>query len=110
MDANGKVTAVGVGQAIITVYDSDNHAAQLTVEVVLFRPDTQPADPAVRYGDVNGDNSIDLKDVMTMRRVLAGWDIALDAAAADVNKDGSFDLKDVVRLRQYLAGGWDITL
>lgn len=62
-------------------------------------------------GDANGDGSIDLKDVVIMRRVLAGgWDITVDTAVCDVNGDGSFDLKDVVYLRRYLAGGWDIKL
>ena len=61
-------------------------------------------------GDVNNDNSVDLKDVTIMRRALAGWNVALNESAADVNKDNSFDLKDVVFLRRYLAGGWDIEL
>ena len=62
-------------------------------------------------GDVNEDGSVDLKDVVAMRRALAGgWDLSINETAADVNKDGSFDLKDVVTLRRYLAGGWDIEL
>lgn len=62
-------------------------------------------------GDVNEDGSIDLKDVVVMRRILAGgWEITYNEAACDVNGDSSFDLKDVVYLRRYLAGGWDIKL
>ncbi len=64
----------------------------------------------IRYGDVNDDDSVDLKDIGFMRRALAGWDVTLNETAADVNKDGSFDLKDVVILRRYLAGGWEIEL
>ena len=62
-------------------------------------------------GDVNEDGSVDLKDVLMMRRALAGgWELAINEQNADVNKDGSFDLKDVTILRRYLAGGWDVTL
>lgn len=62
-------------------------------------------------GDINEDGSIDLKDVVVMRRILAGgWEITYNEAACDVNGDSSFDLKDVVYLRRYLAGGWDIKL
>lgn len=62
-------------------------------------------------GDVNEDGSIDLKDVVVMRRLLAGgWEITYNEAACDVNGDNSFDLKDVVYLRRYLAGGWEIKL
>ena len=65
----------------------------------------------VRPGDVNNDGSLDLKDIVIMRRALAGgWDLRIDGEAADVNKDGSFDLKDVVLLRRYIAGGWGIEL
>lgn len=64
----------------------------------------------IRYGDVNDDDSVDLKDIGFMRRALAGWDVTLNETAADINKDGSFDLKDVVILRRYLAGGWEIEL
>lgn len=61
-------------------------------------------------GDVNGDGSVDLKDVTYMRRALVGWEDTIIEAAADVNRDGSVDLKDLVILRRYLAGGWNIEL
>ena len=64
----------------------------------------------MKYGDVNNDGSIDLKDVTELRRALADWDVTINEKAADVNKDGSLDLKDLVILRRYLAGGWDIDL
>ena len=49
--------------------------------------------------------SIDLKDVVTMRRQLAGgWEQTFNAENADFNLDGVFNLKDVVWLRQFLAG------
>lgn len=69
----------------------------------------EPQPGEMGTGDVNGDESIDLKDVTLMRRALAGWDITIDESKADVNGDGSFDLKDVTVLRRYLAG-WDVTL
>lgn len=62
-------------------------------------------------GDPNGDGTIDLKDVVLIRRFLAGgWDLTVNEANADVNADGILDLKDVVILKRYLAGGWNVTL
>lgn len=62
-------------------------------------------------GDPNGDGVIDLKDVVLIRRYLAGgWDLTVNEANADVNDDGILDLKDVVILKRYLAGGWNVTL
>ena len=138
ISAQGKLTAVGVGEAIISVFDADFNSVRIIVHVVPFEdtsvttaaetvttaesvtpapetttePVTTTTEPEneVRTGDANGDNSIDLKDVMMMRRALAGWDVTVDEAAADINKDGSFDLKDVVLLRRYLAGGFNISL
>lgn len=70
---------------------------------------TEPA--GIRRGDVNKDSSVDLKDVVVMRRNLAGgWPDQADQQSADVTRDGSFDLKDVVVLRRYLAGGSGLTL
>lgn len=62
-------------------------------------------------GDVNGDGSIDLKDVVLIRRYIAGgWNVTIDKTAADVNNDEAVNLKDVVMLRRYIAGGWGVTL
>ena len=62
-------------------------------------------------GDANNDGAIDLKDVVMIRRYVAGgWDVEIDTANADVNSDNAVDLKDVVMLRRYIAGGWDVEL
>ena len=64
-----------------------------------------------KSGDVNGDGSVNLKDVVMIRRYIAGgWNVAIDEKLADVNKDGSVNLKDVVMIRRYIAGGWNVEL
>ena len=62
-------------------------------------------------GDVNGDGAINLKDVVLLRRYIAGgWNVTVDEDIADVNSDKTVNLKDVVLLRRYIAGGWDVAL
>ena len=62
-------------------------------------------------GDVNEDNVVDLKDVILIRRYIAGgWENKLNIDNADVNDDSAVDLKDVIYIRRYIAGGWDIEL
>lgn len=62
-------------------------------------------------GDVNGDGSVNLKDVVMIRRYIAGgWGVTLDEDIADVNGDAAVNLKDVVLLRRYIAGGWNVVL
>ena len=57
-------------------------------------------------GDINGDGSVDMKDVLLLRRSIAGL-VTLTAAettCADVNRDKSVDMKDVLLLRRVIAG------
>ena len=62
-------------------------------------------------GDVNGDGTVNLKDVVLIRRFIAGgWDADVDKALADANGDGTVNLKDVVLIRRFIAGGWNVEL
>ena len=79
---------------------------KVKVEEVVSDYDTNK-----NYGDINNDNTINLKDVVILRRYIAGgWGINIDETIADVNDDGAVNLKDVVLLRRYIAGGWNVTL
>ena len=67
--------------------------------------------PEYTLGDPNGDGEIDVKDVIAIRRFIAGgYDIAIADKAADVNKDGKVDIKDVIVIRRYIAGGYGVEL
>ena len=62
-------------------------------------------------GDINNDKTVDIKDVMLMRRYVAGgYGVTLNESVADVNKDGSVDIKDVMLMRRYVAGGYGVVL
>ncbi len=60
-------------------------------------------------GDVNGDGTVNNKDVVMLFRYASGSDVAVNVAALDVNGDGSVNNKDVVVLFRYVSGA-DITL
>lgn len=58
-------------------------------------------------GDIVKDNKIDLKDLLYMRRHLAGLEPSINTLVADIQPaegDGKVDLKDLLFLRRYLAG------
>ncbi len=54
-------------------------------------------------GDVNNDGVVDVADVITLRRYLAGgYGVEINEAAADMDADGTITVADVVLLRRYL--------
>ena len=67
--------------------------------------------PSYRLGDANGDGEITVKDVVPIRRTIAGgYTVTMNADAADVNGDGQVTVKDVVPIRRFIAGGYGVEL
>ncbi len=57
-------------------------------------------------GDLNMDGIINSKDVVMLRRRIAGgYDLDINESAGDVNNDGTLNSKDVVFIRRYIADG-----
>ena len=59
---------------------------------------------AAIYGDADGDGSVTMKDVLLLRKHIAGLSATVDSVAADVNGDNSIDMKDVLLMRKFIAG------
>ena len=85
------------------IYDEDEQDIAFTAQngaVVV---------PAYLPGDINGDGSVNNKDVTRLFRYVSGWDVEVVEAALDVNGDGSVNNKDVTRLFRYVSG-WDVVI
>ena len=55
-------------------------------------------------GDVNDDGIVDVADVITLRRYLAGgYNVTIDVVASDINGDGNITVGDIVLLRRMLV-------
>ena len=89
-------TEAGTVTLEFTAFDGFFSSGSYTVTLTVL--------DAYLAGDVNNDGQVDAKDVTALRRYLAGWGIAIQAASADMNGDGSVDAKDVTVLRRQLAG------
>ena len=56
-------------------------------------------------GDVNDDGIVNVVDVITLRRYIAGgYNVVIDEVAADINSDGYITVLDIVLLRSLLVG------
>ncbi len=91
--ANGKLTAVAVGGATITVtaskegYDDVQETVAVTVAPIIS-------------GDVNLDGEVNTLDIQTAINIAIGRTVptALQIEAADLNNDGKVNILDVVKI------------
>ena len=59
--------------------------------------------PVFIRGDVDGNGTLTMKDLLTLRKLIAGADED-GAFNSDVDGDGAVNMKDVLALRKILAG------
>ena len=97
-----------------TGWNTDKNAT-----TALYRPgDTYTANASLALyaiwsvrspGDVNGDGTVDAKDVTVLQRYVNNWSVTILPENADVNGDGTADAKDVTLIRRYV-NGWGTVL
>ena len=112
-DENGKAVVkvkldkTGIADLTFGIEDSEFTQA---VQIAVVEPESYEVfKDSLMYGDVNGDNVVNLKDAILIRRyITGGWGVQLDEKLADVGHDGSVNLRDVVMICRYTAGGWDV--
>lgn len=70
------------------------------------QPATEPDKPTLPkiYGDADGDGMINAKDVLLLRKYMAGYNIEINTELMDVNLDGAINAKDVLLIRKFMAG------
>ncbi|MBQ7827907.1 MAG: dockerin type I repeat-containing protein, partial [Clostridia bacterium] len=61
------------------------------------------------YGDTNSDGKINLSDVSSLLKKIAGWEVSLDGTACDVNLDEKTNLTDASNILKKIAG-WRVFL
>ena len=62
-----------------------------------------------KKGDINGDTTINNRDLAILMQYLNGWPVEITAEAADVNADDSVNNRDYALLMQYI-NGWPVEL
>lgn len=72
----------------------------------IQKDDADKLQPITVYspGDINGDGSVNNKDLTRLMKYLSGEDVLVIEDVIDINGDGSINNKDLARLMKYLAG------
>lgn len=69
----------------------------------------QSPEETISLGDINGDYTINNKDLGLLMQYLNGWDVQVNVDMSDVNRDNAINNKDYGILMQYV-NGWDVSL
>jgi len=94
----GVIVESGAGPNVAAYFFADAGGGTLTykdgrlyIEVIL-------------YGDVDGNGTVNSRDVTALERWIAGWPGEVNKDAADVNSDGIINSRDVTVLERHFAG------
>ena len=60
------------------------------------------------YGDANTDGTVNMKDVLALRKYLADTPVDISMEAADATQDNEVNMKDVLAIRKFVAGLADL--
>lgn len=93
---NGVVTALNTGKAIITVSNTDGYQVSVSVTVESVAENIK--------GDVNGNNVVNIIDLIIMQKWMMSMPDAeiKDTASADLNEDGKINIIDFCLMKSIL--------
>ena len=94
VSSKGLITAIGEGEAVISIIDPDFNVVQISITVI----------PVIMYGDCNGDGEFNVADAVLLQK----WLLAVpdthfaDWRAADFTKDNRLDVFDLCLMKREL--------
>jgi uncharacterized protein YjdB len=95
VDANGVVTAVGIGEAVITAVAEGTDVKDTCVVSVVPIP-----------GDANNDGIVTVTDIVVTASYILGDDVpGFVPSSVDLNDDGKVNVTDIVLLVNIILGG-----
>lgn len=93
---------------VVTAQNGSTRTYTLTVNrgAATSNPTTPSTPIGTTKGDMNGDGTINYKDIVKMQRIIMGLEQNTDQAKqiADINKDGTINYKDIVKVQRHIMG------
>jgi hypothetical protein len=98
VDSDGIVKGISAGTAIITATSKDISDLKRTCTITVTEAST--------LGDTNGDNNVNISDLMLVLNHVCGKSTLTGTAftAGDVNGDGKVDLQDLMKILNFVSG------
>jgi len=79
------------------------------VETETPTPSVTPGADDFLPGDVTGDGTVDIMDVIRLLKHVSGWDVKIVTENSEVTGDNDINIMDVIRLLKYVSG-WSVNL
>lgn len=103
LEYNDFSTAINLSYLQEDTFDEAWNDVVLECETVTIK-----ANASKVIGDVNEDKLLNLKDIVILKRYLAGgYDVSVAYRNADINKDNRVDVVDIMILERYLDGSFE---
>ncbi len=96
--------------AVVTVVSNNKEKTSGNIQtgdtITITSGDDKVTYTAVIYGDINGDNSITVLDLLKVQKHILGSSTLNGASkeAADVNKDGNITVLDLLKVQKHILG------
>ncbi|MBQ7985819.1 MAG: dockerin type I repeat-containing protein, partial [Clostridia bacterium] len=102
------------GEGVVTKEPTTEAEGEMTYTCICGEQKTEVIEklkPTYVPGDVDGNGLIETRDIILVRRYIAGgYGVEINPDAADVDKNGLVETRDIILMRRYIAGGYGVEL
>jgi len=110
-DVSNLVNSIKNNYHFATVDVNNSGTIKTGTEVTIVNAGITSTFKVVLYGDSTGDGTIDIKDLLVIKKHLVNASKLSDVylLSSDINRDGTVDIKDLLLEKKHLVGQYTIT-
>ncbi len=96
----------GVNDLVVSVTAQNGKVRNYNLRVIRGDASLGNNQLGTTVADLNGDNTINYKDIVKLQRIIMGLDQKTEQAMqiGDINKDGVINYKDIVKVQRHIMG------